>query len=149
MKVILIRAIRNMFVGQIDLKPQPFKVELLDGKYYASSIELKSLHEGAIHHFTLVMSENLLRKVCSVLLFEDDPDIATIHDMGTEVANQVVGNAKVLFENVKQEDLILSIPKVEKNVKLEQISSHPNLILFKFNDDDSIWFLITRDSRKV
>ena len=138
-----------MFVGQIDLKPQPFKVELLDGKYYASSIELKSIHEGEVHHFTLVMSENLLRHVCSVLLFDDDPDVATINDMGTEVANQIIGNAKVLFENVKQEDLILSIPKIEAGVKIENISTHPNIILFKFNDDDSIWFLITRDSRKI
>jgi tRNA A22 N-methylase len=149
MKVILIRAIRNMFVGQIELKPQPFKVELLDGKYYISSIELKSLQEGEIHHFILVMSENLLRKVCSVLLFDDEPDVATINDMGGEVANQIIGNAKVLFENVKQEDLILSIPKIEYNIKLEQVISHSNLILFKFNDDESIWFLITRDSKKV
>ncbi len=138
-----------MFVGQIELKPQPFKVELLDGKYYISSIELKSLQEGEIHHFILVMSENLLRKVCSVLLFDDEPDVATINDMGGEVANQIIGNAKVLFENVKQEDLILSIPKIEYNIKLEQVISHSNLILFKFNDDESIWFLITRDSKKV
>ncbi len=138
-----------MFVGQIDLKPQPFKVELLDGKYYISSIELKSLQEGEIHHFRLVMSENLLRKVCSVLLFDDEPDVATINDMGGEVANQIIGNAKVLFENIKQEDLILSIPKIEHNIKLEQVISHSKLILFKFNDDESIWFLITRDSKKV
>ena len=149
MKVILIRAIRNMFVGQIDLKPQPFKTELLDGKYYVSSIELKSEKDNEIHHFTLVMSEPLLKEVCSVLLFEDDPDEGTIKDMAMEVANQIIGNAKVLVESVKQEELLLSIPKIEENIKLEDvIKANQNLLLFKFNNDDTIWFLMSRESKK-
>ena len=150
MKVILIRAIRNMFVGQIDLKPQPFKTELLDGDYYVSSIELKSEKDGEIHHFTLVMSVPLLKEVCSVLLFEDDPDVSTLQDMGTEVANQIIGNAKVLVESVKQEELLLSIPKIETDVKLENvIEANQNLILFKFNNDNSIWFLMSREVIKA
>ena len=149
MKVILIRAIRNMFVGQIDLKPQPFKTELLDGKYYVSSIDLKSEKDKENHHFTLVMSEPLLKEVCSVLLFEDDPDEGTIKDMAMEVANQIIGNAKVLVESVKQEELLLSIPKIEDNIKLEDvIKANQNLLLFKFNNDDSIWFLMSRESKK-
>lgn len=149
MKVILIRAIRNMFVGQIELKPQPFKKELLDGKYYVSSIELRSEKDHETHHFTLLMSEPLLREVCSVLLFEDEPDIPTLKDMGTEVANQIIGNAKVLVESVKQEELLLSIPKIEESVKLEDIvTANKNLILFKFNDDNSIWFLMSKETVK-
>jgi hypothetical protein len=149
MKVILIRAIRNMFVGQIDLKPQPFKTELLDGKYYVSSIELRSEHDKETHHFTLVLSEPLLKEVCSVLLFEDEPDEATLKDMGTEVANQVIGNAKVLVESVKQEELLLSIPKVEDNIALESVvKDNKNLILFKFNDNNAIWFLMSRETIK-
>lgn len=149
MKVILIRAIRNMFVGQIDLKPQPFKTELLGGKYYVSSIELKSEKDKENHRFTLVMSEPLLKEVCSVLLFEDDPDENTIKDMAMEVANQIIGNAKVLVESVKQEELLLSIPKIEENIKLEDvIEANQNLLLFKFNNDDSIWFLMSRETKK-
>jgi chemotaxis protein CheY-P-specific phosphatase CheC len=148
MKVILIRAIRNMFVGQIDLKPQPFKAELLDGKYYVSSIELHSKKEKEQNHFTLVLSESLLKQVCSVLLFEDEPDTATLEDMGTEVANQIIGNAKVLVESVKQETLHLTIPKVEKSIKLEDVVKKEHTLLFKFNDDDSIWFLMSREILK-
>jgi len=149
MKVILIRAIRNMFVGQIELKPQPFKTELLDGKYYVSTIELKSEKDKETHKFTLFMSESLLRAVCSILLFEDDPDEVTLKDMGAEVANQVIGNAKVLVESVKHEELLLSIPKVREDIKIEDVlANNKNIILFKFNDDNSMWFLLSRETVK-
>jgi chemotaxis protein CheY-P-specific phosphatase CheC len=150
MKVILIRAIRNLFVGQIELKPQPSKAELLKGEYYVSTIELKSEKDKENHIFTLVLSEELLKKVCSALLFEDEPDKETIQDMGTEVANQVIGNAKVLVESVKQENLHLSIPKIENDITREDVLKKGDLqIMFKFNNDESIWFLMSKETVKV
>lgn len=147
MKVILIRAIRNLFVGQIDLKPQPVKADVLKGEYHVSSIKLEAA--GEKHSFVLALSEPLLQTVCSALLFEDEPDKETMQDMGTEVANQIVGNAKVLVESVKQETLLLSIPVVEKELKLETIiNEHDNKILFKFNNDENIWFVISREVEK-
>jgi len=149
MKVILIRAIRNMFVGQIDLKPKPFKEDLLKGDYNVSSIELKSKKDKENNIFKLFLSDDLLKEVCSVLLFEDEPDKETLEDMGTEVANQVIGNAKVLIESVKQEALQLSIPKVEKDLKLEDVIKNKTMkILFKFNDNDAMWFLLSKETIK-
>lgn len=150
MKVILIRAIRNLFVGQIELKPQPFKEDLLKGDYCTSSIELKSDKDKENNFFTLVLSNELLKEVCSVLLFEDDPDKETLEDMGAEVANQIIGNAKVLIESVKQEILKLSIPKVEKDIKLEDVISKSGTvkILFKFNNNDNLWFLLSKETVK-
>jgi|GEM_PF-1778044 len=150
MKVILIRAIRNLFVGQIELKPQPFKAELLKGISFVSTIELKSAKDKENNVFTLVLSEALLKEVCSVLLFEDEPDAETMQDMGTEVANQVVGNAKVLIESVKQESLNLSIPKIEKDIKLEDVLAKTDAvkIMFKFNNNDKIWFLMSKETFK-
>jgi chemotaxis protein CheY-P-specific phosphatase CheC len=148
MKVILIRAIRNMFVGQIELTPQPFKAELVDGNYFVSSIQLRSNSKSETHYFKLVFSETLMREVCSVLLFEDEPDDLTMKDMSTEVSNQIVGNTKVLMESVKHEDLKLSIPKVEEELTFEDVQKEPNPILFKFNNNNSIWFMMTRDTKK-
>jgi chemotaxis protein CheY-P-specific phosphatase CheC len=148
MKVILIRAIRNMFVGQIELTPQPFKAELVDGNYFVSSIQLRSNTKGETHYFKLVFSESLLKEVCSVLLFEDEPDDMTMKDMSTEVSNQIVGNTKALMESVKHEDLKLSIPKFEEELTFEDVQKDPNPILFKFNNTNSIWFMMTRDTKK-
>ena len=152
MKVILIRATRNLFVGQIELKPQPVKADVLKGDYYVSSIKLSSDKDKEELVFTLVMSVPLLKQVCSVLLFEDEPDKETIEDMGTEVANQVVGNAKVLVESVKQETLALSIPKIEKDIKLEDVLNDKSSVLkimFKFNNDEAIWFLMSQKTNKL
>jgi hypothetical protein len=150
MKVILIRAIRNLFVGQIELKPQPFKADLLKGTSFISTIELKSEKDKENNVFTLVLSESLLKEVCSVLLFEDEPDVETMEDMGTEVANQVIGNAKVLIESVKQESLHLSIPKVERGITLENVLEKPDSlkIMFKFNNDEKIWFMMSKETFK-
>jgi len=150
MKVILIRAIRNLFVEQIELKPQPFRVEDLNGTHYVSSIELKSEKDKENNIFKIFLSEDLLKKVCSVLLFEDEPDTETLEDMGTEVANQIIGNAKVLVESVKQEVLKLSIPKVERGIKLEEIIAKKSTvkILFKFNENEKIWFLLSKETIK-
>jgi chemotaxis protein CheY-P-specific phosphatase CheC len=148
MKVILIRAIRNMFVGQIELTPQPFKPELIDGKSFISSINLKSNTNRETHYFKLVYSEALLKEVCSVLLFEDDPDMETMSDMSGEVSNQIIGGTKVLMESVKQEDLKLSIPQAEESVTLEEVLKNENRLLFKFNNNENMWFLLSRTTKK-
>jgi len=152
MKVILIRATRNLFVGQIELKPQPVKADVLKGDYYVSSIKLSSEKDKEEHTFILIMSLPLLKQVCSMLLFEDDPDVETIADMGTEVANQVIGNAKVLVESVKQETLNLSLPKIEKDIKLEEVLNDKSSVLkimFKFNNDEATWFLMSQKTKKL
>jgi hypothetical protein len=147
MKVILIRAIRNLFVGQIDLKPQPHKVELLDGDHHITSIELAS--DTETHYFKLVSSKELLKEVSSVMLFEDDPDEATLIDMASEVTNLVVGNAKVLVEDVRKKALKLSIPEKVTDTTLSSIvEENSNIILFKFNGDDSMWFLLSRVTKR-
>jgi len=72
--------------------------------------------------------------------------------MGTEVANQVVGNAKVLVESVKQETLALSIPKIEQDIKLEDVLNDKSSVLkimFKFNNDEAIWFLMSQKTNKL
>jgi chemotaxis protein CheY-P-specific phosphatase CheC len=148
MKVIVIRAIRNMFVGQIELTPQPFKTELIDSKYYISSIKLTSHTKEETHFFKLVYSEKLLQEVCSVLLLEDEPDELTMKDMCNEVSNQIVGNTKVLMESVKRENIKLSIPKNEDSLTVEDIKKEPNQIIFKFNNDNNIWFLLSRETKE-
>jgi len=148
MKVILIRAIRNLFVGQIDLKPQPHKVDLLDGAHYITNIELAS--DAETHYFKLVSSKELLKAVCSVMLFEDEPDEATVVDMASEVTNLVIGNAKVLVEDVRKKELKLSIPQKETEATLDSIiKDNNNIILFKFNGDESMWFLVSRVTKRV
>jgi uncharacterized protein YneR len=147
MKVILIRAIRNLFVGQIDLKPQPHKKDLLKGEHYITKIELAS--DSEVHYFNLVSSKELLKQVSSVMLFEDEPDEETLKDMASEVTNLVIGNAKVLVEDVRKQELKLTIPKEDKETTLESIiQENSNIILFKFNGNESMWFLISRVSKK-
>jgi hypothetical protein len=52
------------------------------------------------------------------------------------------------MESVKRENIKLSIPKNEDSLTVEDIKKEPNQIIFKFNNDNNIWFLLSRETKE-
>jgi len=73
---------------------------------------------------TIWVQKATLKKLCSLLIFEDNPDEATMEDMTKELANLIVGHAKMLAHNQNLE-FDIKLPRFtgirKPNPKLETL----------------------------
>ena len=89
------KAVEIFFQDTLNLHPKEIKRCSAKPAYFAS---IDILENNTNKHFVIALDEKLIHTISSILLFEDEPDLETKYDLTKEVANIIIGRAKVLYE---------------------------------------------------
>jgi hypothetical protein len=88
------KAVDDTFKKQFDLDIKQSQKAKGGDKFYVSSIDI--VFKDRDKTILLYASRPMLARVADILLFETDPDEDCLIDLSKEIANLVVGHAKVL-----------------------------------------------------
>lgn len=99
---------------------------------YAVSISLEGLEDKKSYEIKLYMGKKVLLDACNVFLFEQDLNDETLEDLAKEVANIIVGTAKVKINETFRTKYKLSTPKF---LGLERVQRSDFRINFDYEDD--------------
>jgi hypothetical protein len=102
------KAVENFFVSTLGLGYSICEADEIDDIYLT---KISLLHESERLDFTIALSQKLINQISSVLLFEDEPDVDTAIDLLKEVANLIIGNLKMVWEESEEVSLELSTPE--------------------------------------
>jgi len=76
---------------------------------------IDTVSQDATHHRVYVAcEENLMQQIAELFLGEEQSDEATLRDMSLEVANMVIGSAKVIAEESNSNPFSIATPHFEK-----------------------------------
>ncbi|MBN1838466.1 MAG: chemotaxis protein CheX [Campylobacterales bacterium] len=93
----------------------PQKIEELGEYFYGSAIAL--LENGSEHMWYLFFEKKVLDEIAFNLLFEENLSENDLDDLLKEIANQIIGSAKVLLEEKYPENNYhLCVPEFMGNV---------------------------------
>jgi len=103
---IITQAAQNFLNNDLELSTVPCD-ELVDEGYISliTATTIKDKHEVYIS-----CCSDFLRIISDVMLFDDDPDIATMDDLNKELNNIIIGSAKVLAEQQELASFTISTP---------------------------------------
>lgn len=90
-------AVFDTFKKQFDIGIENKEEISVNENYYTSSIDI--VFKDRNKTIVVYSSKDMLVNVASILLFEDNPDEDCLTDLNNEIANLVVGHAKVLASN--------------------------------------------------
>jgi len=104
---LITQAAKNFLNNDLELKTQTYKDSVDNG--YISLISTTAITDK--YEVYIVSSLDFLKLVSNVMLFDDNPDDATMEDLNKELNNIIVGSAKVLAEQQEREIFDISTPK--------------------------------------
>lgn len=75
-------------------------------------VRIDILTDGIAKQFVVALNEAMVLQISNILLLEKTPDIPTKEDLAKEVANIIIGRAKMLFEEEQPTvHYTLTVPK--------------------------------------
>lgn len=104
------RTFHDIFGGELKRDSHPIKLG------YVSQIPITHQQQTSYVHF--IFKKELLVDVSSILLMDDHPDEDTLQDLTKELANLVVGCAKVMVSD-KKESVDMGTPTFISHTKFD------------------------------
>jgi len=131
-KVIIVENLLNVsmhhvFENEFGLKLETCK-KIPNHTAYTATIPYQSDSKDRIA--TIWVQKPTLKKLSNILLFEENPDEETLEDLTKELANFIVGHAKMLAHN---QDLDYDI-KTPKFAGINKLDPKIETILFKIDN---------------
>ena len=93
--------------------------------------------EGKKHRVYIASDKDFMQRVSKLFLEEDESDEETLKDMTLEIANLIIGSAKVIAEETNKNPYTIGTPQFEKIGK------------FDFDVDDSQTIKIESDELTI
>lgn len=119
-KILVEKSFFDIIKDSINLEPTPTRKFVKRG--YSAQIDM-TFSDKVVLKSCLVFNKVFLKIVCNDLLFDENPNLATIVDMSKELANLTIGHAKVLAQ---KENITFKIStpyfSVSKDSKIPDIS---------------------------
>ncbi len=131
-KVIIVNNLLNVsmhhvFENEFGLKLEECK-NIPNHSAYTATIPYRSYSKEQIA--TIWVQKPTLKKLSNILLFDDNPDEETLEDLTKELANFIVGHAKMLAHN---QDLDYDI-KTPKFAGINRLEPKIETLLFKIDN---------------
>ncbi len=108
----IIVAAENFCIHQLRVKHK-LSDELTQTRTLIAYIDIET-SDSIKHRVYLAAQENFIQRVSMLYLEEDESDKETLTDMILELANLVIGSAKVLAEEEDKNPFTISTPNFEK-----------------------------------
>jgi len=127
MNYLLNLSMHHVFENEFGLKLDQCK-NIPEHPAYTATIPYKSNSKDRIA--TIWVQKPTLKKLSNILLFEENPDEDTLEDLTRELANFIVGHAKMLAHN---QDLDYDI-KTPKFAGINKLDHKIETLLFKIDN---------------
>jgi len=109
----IIEAAKNFSRHQLEYASDEVD-QLPQMRTFIAYIDVTDSHQKAYRIYTAYEAE-LMQQIANVYLFEEESDEETLREMTLEVANMIVGSAKVLSEEDGKNPFTISTPHFVKN----------------------------------
>ncbi|MFT5661066.1 MAG: hypothetical protein ACI9TV_001712 [Sulfurimonas sp.] len=108
----IIQASENFCIHQIRV-PHILCDEISKTRTLIASIDIETA-SGEKHRVYIASDSKFMQRVSNLFLEEDDSDEETLIDMTLEIANLIVGSAKVIAEEENSNTYIIGTPSFKK-----------------------------------
>ena len=114
----IIKASENFCIHQIRAEHQVHD-NLSDLRTLIAYIDIEMQNDNKTHRVYVCPSNGFAQRISTLFLEEDQSDEETLVDMTLEIANLIVGSAKVVAEELGENPFVIKTPHFEKIDKFD------------------------------